>query len=90
MPYDYARELEKAEIRINKDIDRRFAEYGDDIKKLEDKIDSFSIKLDNIIKENNDNTKFSLRFIISVIVSFILGGGALGFIQFIQGVTHRP
>jgi long-subunit acyl-CoA synthetase (AMP-forming) len=86
---DYQRELDKLEERMRRENDFRFNEVLDHINRLERNVQSITDKIDNAIAIKEQNRLYWVRYFIGFILSFALGSGALGFVQFIQGLLRK-
>jgi len=79
--------------RINLRFDTKLASglkpIADQINKLDGKIDSVEGKVDTAKDARSQSTSQTLRYIISVIVSFILGSGAIGALQYFESVIKK-
>jgi uncharacterized protein YeeX (DUF496 family) len=82
----YNHEINRVEDRLQNQIDRRFND-------TDKKIENIEQKVDNLIKQLNDRQyekhEWTIREIITVIVSFVLGGGLLGALQIFIEVSKR-
>lgn len=72
------REIERVEYRIREDMNRRFQDVKEDINNLSNKFDALSNKLENRLYEKHE---WTVKELITLICSFVLGGGLIGAIQ---------
>lgn len=100
MNYDPQREIDKVENRIQIQIDRRFIEtdrrFNEIIERLRElkvQIEAIDTKVDNNTTRLEDRqyekSTWTIRQIITIIISFILGGGAIGMVQAIVSILTR-
>lgn len=83
MADEFTRQLERLEDRLGRDNDRRFHELSVRLDKIEGKIE-------NIESKTSDRTLYNLRTVVSLIVTFIMGLGASGFITILNFfLNHR-
>ncbi len=79
--------------RINLTFDTKLASslkpIADQINKLDGKIDSVEGKMDTAKDARSQSTSQTLRYIIGVIVSFVLGSGAIGALQYFESVMKK-
>lgn len=80
------REIERVEYRIREDMNRRFQDVKEDIKEISNKFDSLNNKLENRLYDKHE---WTVREIITLVGSFVLGGGLLGAIQFLVEMSRR-
>lgn len=91
--YDASREMERLENRLNRDMDRRFAEVNEKLIDLKKQMDAIEAKLDADKEKEEarlyERHTWSIRQIITLITAFVMGGGALSAIQAIIQLLSR-
>jgi predicted phage tail protein len=91
--YDASREIDRLESRFNREMDRRFAEVNEKLVEMKKQMESIETKLDAGKDKEEDRLyekhTWSIRQVIIVVLTFIMGGGALSVIQTIVQVLSR-
>jgi hypothetical protein len=91
--YDASREIDRLESRFNREMDRRFAEVNEKLVEMKKQMESIETKLDAGKDKEEDRLyekhTWSIRQVIIVVLTFIMGGGALSVIQAIVQVLSR-
>lgn len=87
--------VDELELRVNALTEFERQEHKDIMAGLEKKFDALIKRIDDVdedmkeLKEQHSTSQeTTLRYIISVIVSFIIGSGGLALIQFLLSLKH--
>lgn len=83
---DIYREIDKLEARLNRELDRRFESLETEIGGLSKKIDDHIATLES---RQYEKSTWTIRQIVTVLISFTLGGGALGIVQSIINLLAK-
>ena len=75
--------------RIEKKLTDALKPVTDQIEKLDKKVDGVDSKVDNVKDKHSESTALTLRYIVSVIVSFVLGSGVIGAFQYFESVIRK-
>jgi hypothetical protein len=93
MSYDPSREDDKLEARILREIDRRFTETNNNVLEVKEQIEMLDAKIDTkfetIAERKRENRMWTVRLIITTLISFLMGSGVIGFLQLIQKVVEK-
>lgn len=89
MDSEFRREIERLEDRIVKTYDRRLDDLGKQLERLETAMNTINKNVNELNNKREANTEWTLRYILGLIGSFIVGSGAIGFLQFISGLLHK-
>ena len=91
--YDASKEIDRLENRFNREMDRRFNEVNDRLADLKKQLELLDAKWDTGRNKEDDRLyerhTWSIRQIIIVALTFVMGGGALGIIQAIMQVLSH-
>lgn len=91
--YDAFREIERVENRFQTQMDRRFNDVEKMLERLERNIEALQKKIDeNSQKLENrqyEKSTWTIRQIITVVISFTMGGGALSVVQLIVNALSK-
>ncbi len=91
--YDASKEIDRLENRFNREMDRRFAEVNEKLSELKKQMESIENKLDAGKDRDEERlyekSTWTVRQIITIILAFVMGGGALSAIQAIIQVLWR-
>lgn len=87
--------VDELEIRVNTLTEFERQEHKEIMARLEKQFDALIKRIDNLdgdvkeIKEQRTNSQdVTIRSIVGYVVTFILGGGLLGLVQFLLSMKH--
>ena len=89
MTYDPQREIEKSEARAEKALNMRVEEVSRELTRLNTRIDILDDKLDTLLEGQKESKTWLTRYIITTLVTFFLGSGAIGAVQFLVSLLSR-
>jgi hypothetical protein len=72
--------------RINLTFDTKLA---NGLKPIAEQIGKLEGKIDSVKDRHSESTTLTLRYIVSVIVSFVLGSGVIGAFQYFESVIRK-
>lgn len=86
---DYNREIEKVETRLQIQIDRRFNDVDIRLHELKEQLYKLNETIEKTDDRKYDENTWNRRQVITVIISFFLGGGISGLIQIISTIALK-
>ena len=78
------------EARLHADQGKLRDDFERKFDKLTDKVDKVAEGIRGLRNEVYQSRNQNLKWVVSAIVSFLLGGGALEFVRFLMGVNLSP
>jgi hypothetical protein len=70
-------------------LDRIDLKLTSGLKPLSEQINKLEGKIDSVKDKSSEATASTLRYVISVVVSFVLGSGAIGALQYLESVIRK-